>query len=147
MDVAFRLFSVNGKMLGAGEPVRVRAAQRVLFRIVNASATLRHRLALPGHGFTVVALDGNAVPTPRKVPVVELSPGERVDAIVEMTTPGVWILGETDDRQRAAGAGIAIEYAGAGERPAGARRRGTFGIMPAFGDARSPRRRTCASRW
>ena len=116
-DVAFRLFSVNGKMLGAGEPVHVRAAQRVLFRIVNASATLRHRLALPGHLFTVVALDGNAVPTPRKVPVVELSPGERVDAIVEMTTPGVWILGETDDRQRAAGAGIAIEYAGARGTP------------------------------
>ncbi len=117
MDVAFRLYSVNGKMLGAGEPVRVRAGQRILFRMVNASATLGHRLALPGHVFTVVALDGNSVPTPRKAPVVELSPGERVDAVVEMTTPGVWILGETEDRQRAAGAGIVIEYAGARGAP------------------------------
>ncbi len=113
MDVAFRLFSVNGKMLGAGEPVRVRGGQRVLFRVVNASATLAHRLALPGHAFTVVALDGNPVPRPRTLPVIELAPGERVDAVVEMTRPGVWILGEVDDAQRSAGAGIVVEYAGA----------------------------------
>ena len=48
MDVTFRYFSINGKMLGGGEPVRVRQHQRVLFRIVNASATLHHKLALPG---------------------------------------------------------------------------------------------------
>jgi FtsP/CotA-like multicopper oxidase with cupredoxin domain len=59
-DVDFRLFSVNGKMLGAGEPVRVRRSQSVLFRMLNASATLHHRLALPGHTFNVIALDGNA---------------------------------------------------------------------------------------
>jgi len=112
-EVAFRYFSINGKMLGAGEPVRVRASQRVLFRILNASATLHHRLALPGHVFNVIALDGNAVATPRPVPVVDLGPGERVDAIVEMNRPGVWVLGELRDEQRAAGMGIAIEYAGA----------------------------------
>ena len=39
MDLTYRIFTINGKMLGAGEPVRVRAGQRVLFRIVNASAT------------------------------------------------------------------------------------------------------------
>ena len=48
MDVEFRVFSINGKMLGAGEPIRVRPGQRVLFRILNASATMPHRLALPG---------------------------------------------------------------------------------------------------
>jgi FtsP/CotA-like multicopper oxidase with cupredoxin domain len=47
------------------------------------------------------------------VSVVELGPGERVDAIVEMRRPGVWILGELRDDQRAAGAGIVVEYAGA----------------------------------
>ena len=52
-----------------GEPIRVKPSQRVLFRIVNASATLHHRLALPGHRFRVLALDGNAVPTPTAVPV------------------------------------------------------------------------------
>ena len=111
MDVTFRYFSINGKMLGGGEPVRVRQHQRVLFRIVNASATLHHKLALPGHLFHVTALDGNAVPNPARVPVLDLGPGERVDAIVEMNRPGVWILGEVRAAQREAGMGIAIEYA------------------------------------
>ena len=112
MDVDYKVFSINGKMLGAAEPVRVKPAQRVLFRVVNASATMSHRLALPGHIFEVIALDGNTVAKPQKVPVIVLAPGERVDAIVEMSKPGVWIFGETDDAQRTAGAGIVIEYAG-----------------------------------
>jgi FtsP/CotA-like multicopper oxidase with cupredoxin domain len=112
LDVEFRYFSINGKMVGAGEPIRVRQADRVLLRIVNASATLQHRLALPGHVFHVIALDGNPVPRPRRVPVVDLGPGERVDAIVEMNRPGVWILGEVRTEQRTGGMGIVIEYAG-----------------------------------
>jgi len=116
-DVDYRWFTVNGKMLGYGDPIRVKNGQRVLFRLLNASATMGHRLALPGHSFFVVALDGNSVPKPKLVPVVDLAPGERVDAIVEMKSPGVWVLGELDDAQRAAGAGIAVQYAGAQGRP------------------------------
>jgi len=112
LDVEFRAFTINGKLAGAGEPVRVKPGERVLFRIVNASATLHHRLALPGHAFTVVALDGNAVPVPRAVPIVDISPGERVDAVVTMTSAGVWWLGETRNAQRDGGMAIAIEYAG-----------------------------------
>ena len=117
MDVSYRIYSINGKMLGAGEPVRVRTGQKVLLRVLNASATMHHRLALAGHRFTVIALDGNAVASPQTVPLLHLAPGERVDAIVEMTNPGVWILGEEDRAQRAAGAGIAIEYASARGTP------------------------------
>jgi FtsP/CotA-like multicopper oxidase with cupredoxin domain len=98
-------------VLGAGEPIRVRTGQRVLLRVVNASATMQHRIALPGHQFQVIALDGNPVPKPQTVPVLDLGPGERVDAIVEMKNPGKWILGEENDRQRNAGAGIVVEYA------------------------------------
>ena len=111
MDVEFKYFSVNGKMLGAGEPIRVKGSQRVLFRIVNASATLHHRLALPRHLFQVIALDGNAVPVPSRVPILDLGPGERVDAIVEMNQPGVWILGSVRTEHRLAGNGIVVEYA------------------------------------
>lgn len=117
LDVEFRTFTINGKMAGAAEPIRVKAGERVLFRMVNASATLHHRLALPGHAFHVIALDGNTVPAPRSVPVVEIAPGERVDAIVEMTSAGVWWLGETRNAQREAGMAIAIEYAGQSGRP------------------------------
>lgn len=111
-DIGFRYHSVNGKMMGAGEPIRVRQNERVLFRILNASATLHHRLALPGHRFRVTALDGFAVPTPKDVPTVSLAPGERVDAIVEMNQPGVWVLGDVDKAPREAGLGIVVEYAG-----------------------------------
>jgi FtsP/CotA-like multicopper oxidase with cupredoxin domain len=117
-DVTFKYFSINGKMFGGGEPVRVREHQRLLFRIVNASATLHHKLALPGHLFNVIALDGNAVPRPSKVPVLDLGPGERVDAVVEMDRPGVWILGEMRAEQRAAGMGIVVEYEGRMGAPA-----------------------------
>jgi FtsP/CotA-like multicopper oxidase with cupredoxin domain len=110
-DVEFRFGSINGKMLGAGEPVRVGAGQRVLFRIVNASATLTHQLFLAGHRFHVVALDGNPVPTPALVPVVEVAPGERVDALATMNNPGVWVLGAVRNAQREAGLGVVIEYA------------------------------------
>ncbi len=116
-DVDYHLFTVNGKVLGSGEPIRVKNGQRVLFRILNASATKAHRLALPSHTFQVVALDGNAVPKPAPAPVLDLAPGERVDAIVEMKSPGVWTFGEVEDAQRAAGAGIVLEYAGAQGRP------------------------------
>lgn len=111
-EVEYKLFSINGKMLGAGEPVRVRSSQRVLFRIVNASATMTHRLALTGHTLEVIALDGNAVPKPAVVRWVQLGPGERIDAMVDMKNPGVWVFGELDDRQREAGMGITVEYAG-----------------------------------
>lgn len=116
-DVEFKFFSVNGRMLGAGEPLRVKAGARVLLRMVNASATLTHQFALAGHRFRVVALDGNPVPTPAPVPVVELAPGERVDATVEMDFPGVWILGGLRAADRDRGLGIVVEYAGAAGPP------------------------------
>ena len=52
-----------------------------------AQAEIRS-LALPGHVFRVVALDGNPVPTPADVPVLWLGTAERISAIVEMKHPG-----------------------------------------------------------
>jgi len=112
MDVEYRIGSINGRMLGFGEPIRVRESQRVRFRIVNASATALHRIALPGHTFEVVALDGNTVPTPATARIIDVGPGERVDAVVTMNNPGVWVLGDVNDAQRTSGTGIVIEYAG-----------------------------------
>jgi FtsP/CotA-like multicopper oxidase with cupredoxin domain len=136
MDVAYKLFSINGKLLGAGEPVRVREGQRVLFRIVNANATISHRLAFPGHQFKVLALDGNPVPAPGAVRVLDLAPGERIDVAVEMGYAGVWILGEVDDKRRAAGMGIVIEYANAAGPPRWAPAPATIWDYTKFGDVR-----------
>jgi FtsP/CotA-like multicopper oxidase with cupredoxin domain len=51
------------------------------------------------------------VPAPREVDVLEFGPAERVDALVTMNHPGVWTLGEADDKMRRAGLGAVVEYA------------------------------------
>jgi len=117
LEPAYNLFSINSHALGAGEPIRVREGQRVLFRILNANATLRHNLAFSGHEFEVVSLDGNPVPAPRKVNVLSLGPAERVDAVVTMNAPGVWILGEVDAQMRNQGLGVVVEYENRSETP------------------------------
>ncbi len=116
-EVGYRLLSINGRMLGHGELGRVKAGERVLFHVLTASATEIRSLVLPGNAFTVVALDGNPVPTPTQVPALWIGTAERVSAIVEMNHPGVWILGDVDDDDRAHGMGIVVEYAGAKGTP------------------------------
>ena len=112
LEVMYHAASFNDKALGHGEPIRVNTGERVLFHVLNASATDDVRIALPGHDFQVIALDGNPVPNPRAVPVLVLAPAERIDAIVEMKQPGVWVFGSTEDSMREMGMGIVIEYAG-----------------------------------
>ncbi len=112
LDVAWKYSSINGRALGHGDPIRVKAGQRVLLRILNASATMQRRIALAGHSFQVTALDGNKIASPRGSPILELGPAERIDAIVEMNNPGVWVFGDTDDKERKSGMGIVFEYAG-----------------------------------
>ncbi len=116
-EVGYDLFSINGKMLGHHEPIRVRPGERVLFHILNGSAGEIRSLALPGHLFRVVALDGNPVPTPASVPVLWIGTAERVSAIVEMDHPGVWVMGDLADDDRTRGMGIVVEYAGHGGKP------------------------------
>jgi len=110
-DVGYQYATINQHRLGAGEPVRVKAGQRVLMHFLNASATENVVLALPGHTFKVIAMDGNPVPNPSAVEVLSLAVAERIDAIVEMNSPGVWVLGSTLEKSRAMGLGVVVEYA------------------------------------
>jgi len=116
-EVSYELFCINGRMGGHGEPIRVKQGERVLFHILNASATEIRSLALPGHVFRVVSLDGNPVPTPANVPLLWLGTAERVSAIVEMNHPGVWLMGDLSDDDRGHGMGIVVEYAGHKGKP------------------------------
>jgi FtsP/CotA-like multicopper oxidase with cupredoxin domain len=111
-EAGYDLFSINGRMRGHGEPLRVKQGERILFHVLNASATEIRSLALPGHVFRVLALDGNPVPTPTNVPVLWLGTAERISAIVEMKHPGVWVMGDLADDDRRHGMGIVVEYAG-----------------------------------
>jgi FtsP/CotA-like multicopper oxidase with cupredoxin domain len=116
-EVNYRSFTINGRMLGQGEPIRVKRGERVLFHVLNGSATEIRSLALPGHIFTVVAMDGNPLPSPTRVPVLWLGTAERISAIVEMNHPGVWVLGDTADDDRRHGMGIVVEYSGQQGKP------------------------------
>ena len=106
LEVSSMTYSINDKALGSGEPIRVRQGQRVLFHFLNASAIENRRIALAGHKMKVIALDGNPVPTPQRVDSIFLGAGERIDAVVEMNHPGVWILGATERPVREAGLGV-----------------------------------------
>jgi FtsP/CotA-like multicopper oxidase with cupredoxin domain len=111
-EVGYDSFTINGKMLGHGEPVQVKHGERVLFHVLNGSAGEIRSLALPGHTFTIIAMDGNPLPKPVRVPGLWLGTAERISAVVEMNHPGVWVMGDLSDDDRKHGMGIVVEYAG-----------------------------------
>jgi FtsP/CotA-like multicopper oxidase with cupredoxin domain len=117
LEVMYGAATLGERMLGHDEPIRVRQGERVLFRVLNASASMAVSLALSGHRFTVVALDGNPVPTMATVETLKLDVGERADVIVEMNNPGVWIFASTDKDDRDMGMGVVVEYAGGSGPP------------------------------
>jgi FtsP/CotA-like multicopper oxidase with cupredoxin domain len=116
-EAAYDYSTINGRMLGHDDPLRVREGQRILLHILNASASMMHWLALSGHQLTVIAMDGNPVPVPRPMPAVRLASAERIDALVTMNNPGVWMLAETRQPFRKAGMGAVVEYAGQQSEP------------------------------
>jgi FtsP/CotA-like multicopper oxidase with cupredoxin domain len=95
-EVGYRSFTVNGRMPGHGAPVRVNSGERVLLQVLNASATEPRSLELPGHSFEVTALDGNPVPLRARVSTLQVSPAERISAIVEppagLHDPAEWVV-------------------------------------------------------
>jgi FtsP/CotA-like multicopper oxidase with cupredoxin domain len=137
LEVLYASASLNDKMLGHGEPIRVREGQRVLFRFLNASATQNVTLTLAGHRMTVVALDGNPVPTRQTIDSVSLAPAERADVTVEMNRPGVWILGSARDDDRKIGLGVVVEYANASGEPQWTAPANTAWDYTIFGDRRA----------
>jgi FtsP/CotA-like multicopper oxidase with cupredoxin domain len=145
MNPEYRYSTINGRMLGASEPLRVREGHHVLFHILNSSASDVHWVALAGHQFRVIALDGNPVPTPQLVPMLRLAPAERICALVEMSNPGVWVLGEIRKHIQAAGMGIVIEYANRSGNPEWQQPQSLdwnyhqfANQLPASGDAKEP---------
>jgi FtsP/CotA-like multicopper oxidase with cupredoxin domain len=116
-ELAYSWFAINGRMLGHGDPIKVKQGERVLFHVLNASATEIRSLALPGHVFKVIALDGNPVPTQGEAEVLWIGTAERVSAIVEMKNPGIWVMGDIMDEDRNRGMGVVVEYANATGAP------------------------------
>ena len=117
MNPIYDVSTINGRVMGYGEPLHVREGQRLLLQVLNASATEVHWLALAGHSMRVIALDGNPIAQPTSVSMLFLAPAERASVTVELNNPGVWTLGEVRKHVRAAGMGIVVEYAGRTGKP------------------------------
>ena len=98
-EVGYGSFTINGRMLGHGEPIRVKQGERVLFHILNGSATEIRSLALAGaHVPSASRSTAIRCRIRRDVPVLWLGTAERISAIVEMNHPGVWIMGDLGRR-------------------------------------------------
>ena len=110
-EIGYQRFTINGKCLGLW---RAGSRQGRPARPVPHPERERdgeHPARVAGPSFQVVALDGNPVPHPQSVDVLELGTAERIDAVVEMKNPGVWVLGTPKDDDRKNGMGIVVEYA------------------------------------
>jgi FtsP/CotA-like multicopper oxidase with cupredoxin domain len=112
LEVGSMTYSINDKALGSGEPIRVREGQRLLIHFLNASAIENRRISLAGHKMKVIAMDGNPVPSPQMLDSIFIGAGERIDVVIEMNQPGIWILGSTEKPIRESGLGVIVEYAG-----------------------------------
>ena len=51
MMPVYEVSTINGKMLGFGEPLKVKQGERVMMHILNSSPTEVHWVALAGHSF------------------------------------------------------------------------------------------------
>jgi FtsP/CotA-like multicopper oxidase with cupredoxin domain len=117
LEVGSMTYSINDKALGSGEPIRVREGQRLLIHFLNGSAIENRRIALAGHKMKVIAMDGNPVPSPQMLDSIFVGAGERIDVVIEMNQPGIWILGSTEKTIRESGLGVIVEYAGQHRQP------------------------------
>jgi len=90
-DIVYPLYLINGKPSSAPTELAVSAGQKARLRLINASASTIYRVALQGHRLTVTHTDGQPV-EPIEVDAIRIGMGERYDAIVSATNPGVWQL-------------------------------------------------------
>jgi FtsP/CotA-like multicopper oxidase with cupredoxin domain len=66
---------------------RVQIGDRVRFRLINAATNRIFPVTIRGTSGMIVALDGMALPVPRPLTDVVLSPAQRADLIVDITGP------------------------------------------------------------
>ena len=98
-EVGYESFAINGRMLGHGEPLRVKAGERVLLHVLNGAPPRSAAWPCPATDFRWWRSTKTRSPS-QAVPVLWLGTAERVSAIVEMRHPAAWILGDLADDDR-----------------------------------------------
>lgn len=78
------LVTVNGRINPA---IPIQQGGWVRLRILNASSSRFYRLALEEHTFHLIATDGGGLPAPEEREEILLTPGERVEVMVQATRP------------------------------------------------------------
>lgn len=84
------VFTINGKAYPYTPQMDIQKGQRVLLRLVNASAEDYHAITLDGYTLTIVAEDGQPLPDPQQVSVVSIAPSETLDVAFTATRAGDW---------------------------------------------------------
>ena len=82
-------FTINGKSFPATDAVYAKRGQRVLIRYLN-EGVMNHPMHLHGMPMSVFAKDGWPINPPQMCDTLDVAPGNRYDALVEATEPGVW---------------------------------------------------------
>lgn len=82
-------FTINGKGFPATEALVANRGERVLIRYLN-EGVMHHPMHLHGMPMSVFAKDGYPINPPQMCDTLDIAPGNRYDAIVEATEPGVW---------------------------------------------------------
>ena len=91
-EVAYIARCVNGAVWPRTKPIEAKVGQRVRLRILNASPTITHYIALAGHDLRITHSDGNPLPRDVTVDTLRVGVAERYDAWFDVTEPGAWLL-------------------------------------------------------
>jgi manganese oxidase len=82
-------YTINGKGFPATEPFVVERDQTLRVRYMNEGLQI-HPMHLHGIPQRVIAMDGYPLDAPYTTDTVLVSPGQRVDVLIEATEPGAW---------------------------------------------------------
>ncbi len=116
-EVAYLARCVNGAAYPRTRPIKVKVGDRVRLRILNASPTMTHYIALGGHKLTVTHSDGNLMERPVTVEALRVGVAERYDAWFEVAKEGAWLLEDLAGDQLSRGQALLIHTAGMEKAP------------------------------
>ncbi|WP_417317190.1 multicopper oxidase domain-containing protein [Emcibacter sp.] len=82
-------FSINGRAFPMTQPLRVKKDDVLRLRLYGAGTDVAFHLH--GHDMLVTHKDGLPLKSPYWADVIDIAEGARIDAIVKMDNPGLWI--------------------------------------------------------
>ncbi|MCB0220867.1 MAG: multicopper oxidase domain-containing protein [Chrysiogenetes bacterium] len=109
-------FSINGKAFPTTQPLTVKKGDVLRLRLFSVSSEVAFHLH--GHDVLVTHKDGLPLESPYYADVIPLLPGERIDGIVEMNNPGLWITHDhiehhvSNNGKAPGGSVLVVEYEG-----------------------------------